>query len=362
MPAKLLELTGPYGGAVCLCLPLILLVLILHFAAGERFDLTISEMLIRIVVVVGMSIFISNSGVISFGHIAFMCIGAYAAAWATCDPSFKEVALSGLPDFLRTRQYPFEIVVIASGVVSAATALIIGAVIIRLSGVAAAIATFAFLVVVKSVYSNWDSVTAGGGTIVGIPTVENPLIIIVFAVLTVFVAAAFQKSRYGLMLRASRDDAVAAKAAAVDIVRVRLIAFILSAFVVGVGGALYAHLLGVLVVDVFFLPLTFTVLAMLVVGGIGSLTGAVVGVVVVTLIAEGLRALEGGIKVGSVLLHLPLGAQAIGLGAFTCLILVLRPNGLVGGTDKRWPWTWWRPLVPSAQGQREKAAATTDLA
>jgi branched-chain amino acid transport system permease protein len=357
MLAKLREFARSYASAAGLCLPVIVLILVLHFAAGERFDLTMSEMLIRIVVVVGMSIFISNSGVISFGHIGFMCIGAYAAAWATCDPAFKEVMLSGLPDFLRSRQYPFEIVVAAAGVLSAASALIIGAVIIRLSGVAAAIATFAFLVVVNSVYSNWDSVTAGGSTIVGIPTVENPLVMTVFAVLTVFVAAAFQRSRYGLMLRASRDDAVAAKAAAVNIVKVRLVAFVLSAFVVGVGGALYAHLLGVLVVDVFFLPLTFTTLAMLVVGGIGSLTGAVVGVVVVTLVTESFRALESGIKVGSVFLSLPPGAQAIGLGAFTCLILVLRPNGLAGSTEMRWPRMWRRQgLVSSADDAAGRGA------
>jgi branched-chain amino acid transport system permease protein len=70
-----------------------------------------------------------------------------------------------------------------------------------------------------------------------------------------------------LMLRASRDAEVAGKAVAVNIVKVRLIAFVPSAFIVGIGGGLYAHLLGVLMVDAFFLPLTFITIAMLVVGG-----------------------------------------------------------------------------------------------
>jgi branched-chain amino acid transport system permease protein len=361
MQMKLRDLARPYRSAASLCIPLVLLIIILHFSAGDRFDLTICEMLIRIVVVVGMSIFISNSGVISFGHIAFMCIGAYAAAWAACDPDFKSVMLTGLPDFLRTRQYPFEIVVMGAGVLAAASALIIGAVIIRLSGVAAAIATFAFLVVVNSVYLNWDSVTAASSTIVGIPTVVNPLIMVVFAVLAIFAAAAFQNSRYGLMLRASRDDAVAAKATAINIVRVRLVAFVLSAFVVGVGGALYAHLLGVLVVAVFFLPLTFTTLAMLVVGGIGSLSGAVIGVIVVTLITEGFRTLEAGINLGSIVLSLPPGAQEIGLGIFTCLILVWRPSGLVGGGEVRWRWVSRRRkfAMPAAETAAETAPANS---
>ena len=305
---------------------------------GERLDLTLSEMLVRMVVVVGMFIFIGNSGVISFGHVAFMCIGAYAAGWATCDPAFKNVMLTGLPEFLRDHQYPLVPVVIGAGILSAAVAFFLGIVIIRLSGVAAAIATFAFLIVVNSIYSNWDSVTGATSTMVGIPTMVNPLGMVMFAAFVVAIAAAFQKSQFGLMLRATRDDIVAAKATAIDIVKVRLVAFTLSAFVVGIGGALYAHLLGVLIVDAFFLPLTFITLAMLVVGGIGSLTGAVAGVVIVTIVTEGLRHIESGINVGSFLLNLPHGTQEIGLGVFMCLVLILRPTGLTRSSELRLTW------------------------
>ena len=90
------------------------------------------------------------------------------------------------------------------------------------------------------------------------------------------------------MLRASRDDDVAAKASGVRTVRERLIAFVLSA-AVGAGGGLYAEFLGSMTVDEFYLEMTFVTLAMLVVGGIGSLSGAVVGVVVVTFVVEFLR-------------------------------------------------------------------------
>jgi branched-chain amino acid transport system permease protein len=271
--------------------------------------------------------------------------------------------LTGLPEFLRDHQYPFVPVVFAAGLLSSIVALVLGAVIIRLSGVAAAIATFAFLVVVNSVYSHWDSVTGATSTMVGIPTVVNPLVMVMFAVLVIVMAAAFQKSRFGLMLRASRDDAVAAKAAAIDIVKVRLLAFVLSAFVVGMGGALYAHLLGVLVVDAFFLPFTFITLAMLVVGGIGSLTGAVLGVVVVTLITEGLRFLEGGIKLGPMLVNLPQGAQEIGLGVLMCIILILRPSGLTRGAEVQlsWLWSWRQPKLapPTLDGSPPTASLTS---
>jgi branched-chain amino acid transport system permease protein len=150
-------------------------------------------------------------------------------------------------------------------------------------------------------------------------------------------AFVFQRSRYGLMLKASRDDEVAAKASAVDIVKVRLIAFVASAFLVGMGGALYGHFLGVLTVDIFYMGLTFITLSMLVVGGIGSLFGAVVGVLAVTLVVEVLRAFEAGITVGSTKIALPQGAQEIGLGVIMVLILLFRPAGLTRAAKCRGP-------------------------
>ena len=58
-------------------------------------QVTLVEMLIRVLVVVGLYVFIGNSGVISFGQVGFMCIGAYAAGWATAEPGFKQVMLQG---------------------------------------------------------------------------------------------------------------------------------------------------------------------------------------------------------------------------------------------------------------------------
>jgi branched-chain amino acid transport system permease protein len=216
-------------------------------------------------------------------------------------------------------------------------ALIVGFAIMRLSGIAASIATFAFLAIVNSVYSNWDSVTAGTSSIIGIPQVVGPWEALAFVLLSMVVAFVFQKSRYGLMLKASRDDEVAAKASAVDIVKVRLIAFVASAFLVGMGGALYGHFLGVLTVDIFYMGLTFITLSMLVVGGIGSLFGAVVGVLAVTLVVEVLRALEAGITVGGNKIALPQGAQEIGLGVIMVLILLFRPAGLTRSREVPWP-------------------------
>jgi branched-chain amino acid transport system permease protein len=140
------------------------------------------------------------------------------------------------------------------------------------------------------------------------------------------------------MLRATREDEVAAKASAIGIFRVRLGAFVLSAAIVGVGGALWAHFLGVLTADSFYLSLSFITLSMLVVGGLGSLSGAVLGVIVVTGVVEGLRTLEGGLSLGKMTLSLPPGSQEIGLGLVLALIMIFRPTGLTRGRELQWPW------------------------
>ncbi len=304
---------------------------------GEGLHFTMTEMLIRMTVVVGMYLFIGNSGIMSFGHIAFMCIGAYAAAWATVDPGWKQIMLTGLPEFLQEGQYPFPVAVLGAGVLSAAVALVLGAAIMRLNGLAASIATFAFLAIVNSLYSNWETVTGGTSSVIGIPTVVNPWIALFFVVIAIAAAFAFQNWRYGLMLRASRDDEVAARSSSVNPIRVRLVAFVCSAFIVGVGGAVYAHFLGVLTADAFYLSLSFVTLSMLVVGGIGSLSGAVIGTVAVTVIVEVLRACERGVSIDRLALALPHNSQEIGLGIFMALILVFRPSGITRSREMQWP-------------------------
>jgi branched-chain amino acid transport system permease protein len=241
--------------------------------------------------------------------------------------------LTGLPDALQQGQYPFLVAIGGAILLPAVVALLFGAAIMRLTGAAAAIATFAFLMIVNSVYSNWASVTAGVSSIIGIPTTVGPWMGFAFAAVAIVVAYLFQISRFGLMLRASRDDEVAAKASGVNTVIVRLVAFVLSAAVVGASGGLYAHFLGILSVDSFYLNMSFITLAMLVVGGMSSLTGALAGVLVVTAMIEVLRFLERGVSLAETSFALPQGSQELGLGFLMALILVFRPKGLTGGRE-----------------------------
>jgi branched-chain amino acid transport system permease protein len=325
--------------------PIVLIVALLAIAAltyqfgGRAFNRTVVEMFINIMVVAGLYVFVGNSGLLSFGHISFMCLGAYMTAWLTIPPVMKSVTLKGLPGWLLHTQLPMWVATPISGVFAALFALIVGRVIMRLSGIAASIATFGLLGVVNNVFSNWDSVTGGQGSIVGTPGTMNVWIGWLGAAVAIAIAYLYSISRSGLALRATRDEAVAASASGIDIGRERLIAFVVSAFVIGLAGALYAHFLSIVNPGSFYLRTTFITLSMLVVGGMYSLSGAVAGVVVISALIEMFRDLEKGVSLGGLTIALPNGVQEIAIGIITIIILIYLPTGLT--RNREFSWRGW---------------------
>src|SRR4030081_2534404 len=336
--------------------PVLLIVVLLAMAGltyqfgSKAFNRTVVEMFINIMVVVGLYRFVRNSRPLSFGLISFMCLGAYATAWLTIPPVMKSITLKGLPAWLLQTQLPMWVATPISGVFAALFSLIVGRVIMRLSGIAASIATFGLLGVVNNVYSNWDSVTGGQGSIVGIPPTMNAWIGWLGAAVAIAIAYLYSISRSGLALRATRDEAVAASASGIDIVRERLIAFVVSAFVIGLAGALYAHFLSIVNPGSFYLRTTFITLSMLVVGGMYSLSGAVAGVVVISALIEMFRNLERGVNLGGLTIALPHGVQEIAIGIITIVILMYLPTGLTRNREFSWRgWPLQRHLTQPVQ-------------
>lgn len=304
------------------------------------FNQTIIDIFIRVILVIGLYIFIGNSGVISFGHIGFACLGAYMTAWLTIPPAMKKMSLPGLPTVILEAKLPFWASIPAAAVFTALIAYLFGKILMRLSGIAASIATFAMLALINQVYSNWEDVTGATSSVVGIPINRSIWPYFIATLVAVAIGYAYSISRSGLALRAARDEATAASASGVDIARERLIAFVISAFVMGAGGALYAHSVGVVTPDTFYLGLTFISLSMLVVGGTGSLSGAVIGVVLLSAIIQVLRLFEKGISVGGTLVSIPNGVQEIAIGVIMIVILMRRPTGLTG--NREIGWKGWR--------------------
>ncbi len=336
---------------ILLALLLVAFALVAWAAGSKPFNQTIIDIFLKVIFAVGLWVFVGNSGVISFGHIAFACLGGYVAAWTTIKPMLKGSAMPGLPDWLMQTEIPFWAAAAVAAGWAAIWALIFGAALMRLSGIAASIATFAMLAMVNSIYSNWDSVTAATSSVVGIPIVRSVWPYLAAAILAVVVAWAYGVSRYGLALRAARDEPTAAAASGIDIPRMRLIAFVVSGAIMGMGGALYAHSIGIVTPDTFYLGLTFITLSMLVVGGMSTLSGAVVGVLILSTLIQGLRWLEAGVQVGQSTFALPGGVQEIALGAVMILILMFRPAGIMGNRDLTLPRS-------AARGGAEQPGAT----
>jgi branched-chain amino acid transport system permease protein len=311
-------------------LAFVLLVVVLDDKALAR---TAAETLVRVTLVVGLWIFVGNSGVISFGHAGYMAIGAYCSAWLTLKPQSKALFLPDLPPWLMDAQWPVFPAAIASGLLAALVALLSGAAILRLSGIAASIATFAFLAIVNTVYSNWEGVTGATSSVVGLTRYVDHWVALAWAVAAIVAANLYANSASGLALRATREDEVAARASGIDMYRHRLWSLVISAFFTGVSGALLGHSIGVLNPDSFYLGITFISLAMLVVGGIGSLSGAVTGVLLLSLLIELLVRAERGVTVGGAEFSLPSGSQEILIGVVMIIVLILRPAGLTGGRE-----------------------------
>jgi len=326
---------------------ILLLVVVVVGATGDGvLARTVTDALIRVVLVIGLYIFIGNSGVMAFGHIAFTMIGAYATAWLTLPPLKKSLALQ-LPAILADRQYPMVPSAIAAGVLAALVALIVGVPIMRLGGIAASIATLAVLGMFYTFYTNWAAWTMGAATLPGIPIYVDMWVALAWVIVALVVAYAFQESRFGLALRASREDEFAARAAGINIWVQRLIAFVLSAFFMAIGGVLQAHFLGSMAVKNFWLNLTFVSIAMLIVGGQRSLTGAVVGVALVSTIVEILRQFETGLDIGGTTIQLPLGSRELGIAIVMLLVLIFRPAGITGGREI--PWLFGRSSLPATR-------------
>ena len=307
---------------------------------GGSFEDAMTEALIYMVMAVGLSIFMSNSGVVSFGHVSFAMIAAYASAWQTCCQGMRGVFMPGLPRFLLDARVPVALAALLGAALAAAVALVVGVAVMRLTGAAASIALLSLLFIVKTVYENWDSVTAGQSSIVGLPLYVNIWTAFFWSAVAIILAQVYSASSFGLRLRATREDEAAARASGISIWRQRLVAFVLSAFVTGIGGILYGHYLGTLAVSVYWLDMTFIVLAMVVVGGMRSLTGAVVGALVVAAVRQLLITLEHGVDIGATTISLPEGSQEIALAVILLVILTFRPQGLVG--DHELGMTGWR--------------------
>ncbi len=280
-----------------------------------------------------LSLNLSNgfTGVFSLGHIGFMALGAYASAILTLPLREKRLYLPNLPAWLAGVHFDFYLgpfplgfllaTVIAALLVSL-VALLVGLVLMRLSGHFVAVATLGFLVIVRVVLFNADDFTRGSRTFSNVTPYTNLWWVWTWALITLYVVWRIKRSPFGRAMFAQREDRWAAQSIGIAVMPPRLLAFVVSAFFTAAAGSLYAHFITSFSPTVFYFDLTFRVITMLVVGGMGSVSGSILGTVLVIALAEGLRFFED-----RTLLY---GISQIILAVVFILIIIFRREGLLG--------------------------------
>lgn len=229
--------------------------------------------------VLGLNLLSGVAGQISLGHAGFLLIGAYAQAILTTD--YRVPTLLAIP---------------LAGAVAALASLIVGVPSLRLKGLYLAITTLAFTFIVRHVVLFAEGITRGSA---GMPV--DALTVFGFSfktdqrfyyaalavlVLFVFITLNLMRTRIGRAWLALRDHDIAARAMGIDLIRYKLLAFMVSAFYTGVAGALVALQTRFVNVDTFSVLISIEALAMIIVGGMGRVHGAILGAALILLLPE----------------------------------------------------------------------------
>ena len=254
--------------------------------------------------------FLTYTGQGSLGHAAFFGIGGYISALVA--------AGSGLSPYLT---------IFAGGGAAALVGLFIGVICVRLKEWFLAMVTFGFAIIIQVlVVSQFASATGGWDGISAPPliphSVPNYLLyeyysILLIVVLVLLLFRFILNSRVGLAFSAIRENELEARAAGIDPVRYKLIAFMISAFFAGVAGALEIHYLGYITPEIFGVDISFWPIIYSISGGLGTLAGPIIGTVVITLLWDGLHTL--GLTY----------ARFIIIGILLILIIIFLPRGLI---------------------------------
>ncbi len=331
----------PLGGQLVLLAVLVAGGMLYASTGGSGRDLLVNQMFINAILVVGLQVYMGNTGIISFGHMGFAAIGGYVVILLVMTPTMKTNIIPDAPTWIGNIQMdPWTATAIAIVVVLVFT-FIVGLGLIRAvrgaGPVAATMITLALLFLVREVASNFVSLTAGNrsGLALGAGQGLNGRAwIYVGLIFSVVVARMFRESRQGRLGQAMRDDDLAARAMGVNPAVPHMTALLLSVLIITVGASLRVLSLGSMTPNFFFFDLTLLTLAMLIVGGRGSVTGSIVGVAVITVGNEVTRVLASdSVTVPGLNWFLRPGLSALFLGGAMLGFMLLRPQGILGDRE-----------------------------
>ena len=274
---------------------------------------------VNLMVVLGLSLLTGFTGLFSFGHAGFMAIGAYVSAVCTL-----------------YYHLPFITAMVLGAAAAMVMALIIGYFTLGLKGDYFCIATLGFGESVRLIFDNLDFFGGARG-ISSIPMITTFELTLVICILAVLALTLLIHSRHGRNMIAIREEELASQAIGIHVFRYKMISFAVSAAYAAVGGALYAHYLGYLQPLMFQLTKSTEMTIMVIFGGLGSIGGSVIGAVLLTFLPELLRSFANW--------------RLVFYGAAVVLIMISRPQGLMGGMELT---DFWRKF--RARGRKRGGA------
>jgi branched-chain amino acid transport system permease protein len=294
---------------------------------------------INIILAVSLNLIYGFTGLFSLGHAGFMLVGAYVCAILILPASQKAATFILQPMMwpFSVMNAPFIVAVLAGGVVAAAFGFLIAFPVLRLGGDYLGIASLGFAEILRVVANNIVPITNGALGLKGIPKEANLWWNYGWCAVTLVVIARLINSNAGNVLKAIRDDEVAAKAMGIDVFRWKLISFTLGAFFAGVGGALLGSLLTTISPKMFTFLLTFNVLMIVVAGGLGSITGTVISGVFITILMEWLRFVEAPMHIGTMTIPGIPGMRMVVFSLALLCIILFRREGIMG--MREWSWS-----------------------
>lgn len=287
-----------------------------------------SDYILRIFIQIGIYVLLTSSlnivngytGLFSLAHAAFFGLGAYGSAVMSTKLGVSFWA--GLP-----------VGIFVAGFV----AYLIAKPTLRLKGVFLTLVTMGCNMIIMLIFLNWDSVTGGSLGIMGIPMPElfgmkflRPLpyyYLIIFAdILIIVLLDRLMRSRFGLTLKAIREDERAAACSGIHVAHYKTVAFVMSALLAGLAGAFYAHYYRYISPEAFNYTESFIIVTMLAFGGPGNIPGPIVGAMILVGVTEAFRAFSD--------------YRMVFYGTLLILMMVFRPKGLFGGREYPITITW----------------------
>jgi branched-chain amino acid transport system permease protein len=276
----------------------------------EYVQLVLMYIGINIILAVSLNLVNGYMGEFSVGHSGFMAVGAYVSSLLTV------VAFpAGSGPWL------FPLAVLAGGAGAALIGLVVAFPSFKTRGDYLAIVTLAFLMIVKSGIENINFLGGPRGFL-GMEKLTTLPWVFFWAVLSIWAIRNLVYSRFGRGILSIREDEIAAELSGVDTRRVKIIAFVVSSFFAGIGGALFAHLLQFINPRVFDIIKSTDILIMVYLGGVGSLGGSILGAVIYTSLLEVLR---------------PLGIwRMVFMPLVLVFLMIYRPKGIMGLKEFSW--------------------------